>query len=81
MSWAYWYVNDVDRYGQTVSETEKYVDKVTSPEEKFDLFVDLQLWRRAFEVALKMKDPARLEEVSEKSFALFVILRNSSASI
>lgn len=52
------------RYKQPKSEVEKYVDKVSSPEDRFDLLLELQLWRKAAEVAFKMRDPQRLEAVA-----------------
>lgn len=51
------------KFKQPVSETEKYVDKISTPEDRFDLYMELQLWRKAFEVAAKLRDPARLTEV------------------
>lgn len=51
------------KFKQPVGETERYIDKIVTPEDRFELFVEVQLWKKAIEVAVKMKDPARLEEV------------------
>ena len=45
-------------------ETEKYVDKVVELEDRCDLYLELQLWKKALEIAAKLKDANRLVEVS-----------------
>lgn len=52
------------RYKQPTHEVEKYIEKVSSVEDKFDLYLEVQLWRKAAEVAYKMKDSQRLEAVA-----------------
>jgi hypothetical protein len=47
-------------------EAEKYAEKVVDPEERFELYMDIHLWRKAFEVAVKLKDPQRLKDVKQK---------------
>ena len=46
-----------------MTETERYADKITESEDRCDVYCELQLWRKAFEVAAKLKDPNRLLEV------------------
>ena len=48
---------------QPASEVEKYIDKMALAEERFDMYVDIGSWRKAFEAAKALKDPARLTEV------------------
>ena len=52
------------RANRPESETEKFIEKITVPEDRFDLFVELKSWRKAAEVAQKLRDPYRLQEVS-----------------
>ena len=51
------------KHHQPPSEVEKYIDKCTSQEEKFDLFVEIAAWRKAFDCAKALRDPARTTEV------------------
>lgn len=51
------------RYGQPESEIEKYVEKISSLDDRYDFFVDMKQWRKAAEIAAKMKDDQRLVEV------------------
>ena len=51
------------RYKQPNSETNKYVEKISSAEDKFDLYLELQSWRKAAEIGYKMRDSQRLEAV------------------
>jgi restriction endonuclease S subunit len=46
-----------------LSEIERYVDKVSEIDEKCNLYIELKLWRKAFDVAAKMKDSNKLVEV------------------
>lgn len=57
------------RYGQPESEIEKYVDKITSADDKYDFYMDLRYWQKAADVAVKTKDEQRLIEV----FSLCII--------
>jgi hypothetical protein len=51
------------RHGQPEQEIEKYVEKISSLEDRYDFFVDLRSWQKAAEVAIKLKDEQRLIEV------------------
>lgn len=46
-------------------ETEKYIDKVTESEDRYDLYMELFLYKKAAETAIKIKDSARLQEVNK----------------
>ena len=39
------------------------MERITVPEDKFALFVELRSFRKAVEVAAKMRDPYKLQEV------------------
>jgi hypothetical protein len=52
------------RYHGEKIEAEKYVDRIESKEEKYDLFVDMELWAKAADAAFKLKDSIRLQEVN-----------------
>eukprot|EP01041_Mallomonas_annulata_P005078 gene5078-10164_t len=54
------------KYGQPQSEVEKYGDKIVSSEERYDLYCDLGYWRKAVEIATRLKDQARLQEISRQ---------------
>ena len=45
-------------------ETEKYIDKVVEPEDRYDLYLEVALWKKAADTAAKLKDGARLQEVA-----------------
>lgn len=51
------------KHRQPHSEVEKYVDKCSSNEEKFDLFMEISCWRKAFDCAKTLRDPARVTDV------------------
>ena len=51
------------RYKQPANETEKYIDRITTAEDRFDLFMEIGSYRKAAEAAIKLKDGARLQEV------------------
>jgi len=51
------------KHNQPTSETEKYVDKITSFEDRYELYVELSLWRKATEAASRLRDTARLTHV------------------
>lgn len=46
-----------------VSEIMKYIERVTIPEEKYDLFCEAALWKRALDEAMKMRDAQRITNV------------------
>lgn len=45
------------------AEVTKYIERVTVPEERYDLFVEAELWKRALDEALKMRDAQRVSNV------------------
>lgn len=51
------------RHKQPASEVERYVDKCSSAEEKYGLYMEIQAYRKAFECAKALKDEGRLAEV------------------
>lgn len=54
------------KHKQPVGEVEKYVDKMTAAEERYNLYSELGLWRKAFECASKIRDAqssARFQEI------------------
>ena len=58
------------RYKLPLSEAEKYIDRITEAEDRFELYMELSLYRKAADTATRMKDPARLQEV------LYVVLED-----
>lgn len=46
-----------------VADVTKYIERVTVPEERFDLFVEAEQWKRAVDEANKMRDPQRVANV------------------
>ena len=48
---------------QPASEIERYIDKIGSLEEKFDLFVDMKDWRKAADCARTLRDGERLTAI------------------
>lgn len=55
-----------------MTETERYVDKVSEPEERCDLYIELKLWRKAFDTAAKLKDTNRLLEVNNELLLVYI---------
>ena len=51
------------KYKQT-EEALKYTDKIGAMDDRFDVLLEAGSFRKASEVAYKMKDPERLEAVS-----------------
>lgn len=51
------------KYGQSEDEIEKYVDRISSNEEKCDVYIELKIWRRAADSAYKMKDLHKLQQI------------------
>jgi hypothetical protein len=45
----------LNRFSRPESETEKYIEKITDNEERYDLFRTVKQWRRATEVATKLE--------------------------
>jgi Vps16, C-terminal region len=46
-----------------LAETEKYIDRMTEADDRFELYMELSLYRKAADCAIRMKDAARLQEV------------------
>ena len=44
-------------------ETEKYIDKVSEAEDRYELYLEVALWKKAADTASKLKDGSRLQEV------------------
>ena len=53
------------KHKQPASEVEKYVDKITDAEDRYDLYSELGLWRKAFECAVKIRDALSLTRFQE----------------
>ena len=51
------------RHRQPHGEVEKYIDKCAAAEERFDLYVEIASWRKAFDCAKALRDPVRITEV------------------
>jgi hypothetical protein len=51
------------RYGQSEEEIEKYLERISSSEEKYEVYVQLAMWRKAADTAQKMKDLQKLQQV------------------
>ncbi len=62
------------RHGRSEAETNSYIDKISAAEDRFDLFVELKAWRKAVEVAAKLRDTYKLNEVRAGRYMLFLLL-------
>mmetsp|Transcript_15939 Transcript_15939/g.36638 ORF Transcript_15939/g.36638 Transcript_15939/m.36638 type:complete len:286 (-) Transcript_15939:566-1423(-) len=51
------------QYDQGVTEITRYIDRVQVGEERYGLFCEAKLWKRAVEEAVKLKDPQRIMNV------------------
>ena len=51
------------RYQRPFGEIEKYIERITAFEERYDLYMQLEQWRKAADAAIKLRDPNRLMEV------------------
>jgi hypothetical protein len=51
------------RHKQPFSEVEQYVERMSQPEDKYAVYLELRQYWKAFEVATKMRDPHKLQEV------------------
>ncbi len=45
-------------------EVEKYIEKISVQEDKYELYVEIKAFAKAVDVAVKLRDPYRLQEVS-----------------
>ena len=61
----YTYTSLIHRYDAPVTETEKYIDRIIEGEERYDLYMELCLYKKAADAAIKIKSAARLQEVSK----------------
>ena len=50
-----------------VAEVTRYIERVTVPEERYDLFCEAELWKRALDEAVKMRDAQRVANVRASS--------------
>jgi hypothetical protein len=46
-----------------VGEVTRYIEKVTIPEERYELFCEAEIWKSALTEATKMRDPQRVANV------------------
>lgn len=51
------------RNGQPESEAEKYIEKMTSSDDKFDVSMELGLHKKAVDVAYRLRDLSRVHQV------------------
>lgn len=57
------YFKTLCRHNRPVEETEKLVEKISDLEEKYEFYVELKMWKKAVDVATKLRDPYKLQEV------------------
>eukprot|EP01038_Epipyxis_sp_PR26KG_P015328 gene15328-20658_t len=67
------------KYNRPESETERFIEKITILEDKFDLYMQIKMYKKAVEVASKLRDPNRLQEVAR--FAQDPVLERSIQEI
>jgi hypothetical protein len=48
---------------QPTSETMRYIDRLTTPEEKYDMLCEAKLWKNALDEAVKLRDTRRILNV------------------
>ena len=53
------------KYKQSVSETEKYIEKITAQEDRYELFMEVGVYRKAFEAAKQIRDPLYSHRLNE----------------
>jgi hypothetical protein len=53
----------VFRNGQPEAESEKYIEKMSSSEDKFDVSMELGLYKKAVDVAYRLRDISRMHQV------------------
>lgn len=51
------------QHKQPLAEIMRYVDRVTVPEDRFDLFCEGKLWKRALDEARKLRDQSRVMHI------------------
>lgn len=52
------------RHKQPLGDIEQYVERISVPEDKYILYMELRSYWKAMEVAAKLKDPYKLQDVS-----------------
>jgi hypothetical protein len=57
------FVRAVIRGKQSTAEIVRYLDRITVPEERYDLYGEAGLWKKALEEAVRLKDPRRVINV------------------
>lgn len=48
------------------NEKMRYIERVSTPEERFSLFCEALMWKRALEEAFKMRDEIRILDVKSR---------------
>lgn len=66
ISYRFFAQSVIDNNGP-ISETEKYIEKITQLEDKYELYLDIKNYSRAFDLAVKLKDHYRIEEAARFS--------------
>ena len=51
------------KYNQPIGEIMRYVDRVTVSEDRYELFCEGKLWKRALDEARKLKDQGRVMHI------------------
>ena len=52
--------------GQSSTDVLRYIERVTVPEERFSLYCEAGMWKRALDEAFKMKDEMRIIDVKAR---------------
>jgi len=53
----------VIRGKQPVNDSMRYIERITQPEERYYLFCEAKLWKKALDEAMQLRDPARIMNV------------------
>jgi hypothetical protein len=63
------------RYRAADQEIERYIEKITVPEDKYELYLEIKAYSKAVDIAVKLRDPYRLQEVKllVKHFSFFYL--------
>lgn len=64
-----------------MTETEKYIDRMTEADDRFELYMELSLYRKAADCAIRMKDAARLQEVKPLVHFIAIIIAQGYISV
>lgn len=48
---------------QSVTEIQKYIDRVQAPEERYTLYCEASIWKKALDEARRLSDPRRVQNV------------------